>query len=329
MLETKTDRRHDRRALEPGDFYALLAAAKRGAVVEGLDGPTRSMLYLLAGWTGYRRKELASLTRRSFDLDGTHPNVKVRTDSVPLHPVVVEWFREWIESQPGLGMDEPIFPLRTRGGSWRRTNVMMRTDLEAAGLPYQDEAGLFADFHSNRHTFISNLGRAGVSITMAQQLARHSTPTLTANVYTHLGLGDKADAIASLPAPEMPLAFQVNDNSDKDLGTTAGCHGVAIERRQACILAATMDGNHREREAGLGCLSTVGGSPEPVKRERVATVMDDNAQPLTERAGLSPAPLRKSLSDHDFRRKFGLCKDLHSCGCLWSLVVFWGFLALV
>ena len=178
--------------------------------MEGIDGPTRSLLYLLAGWTGFRRKELASLTRRSFDLDGVPPSVTVnaayarnkRRDSIPLHPVVVEWFREWLESQPGLGMDEPLFPLRTIGGSWRKTSKMMKADLKAAGLPYRDEGGLYADFHSNRHTFISSLGRAGVSITMAQKLARHSTPTLTANVYTHLGLEDKADAIASLPAPE-------------------------------------------------------------------------------------------------------------------------------
>ncbi|MGO8748272.1 MAG: tyrosine-type recombinase/integrase [Thermoguttaceae bacterium] len=180
----------------------------------------------MVGWTGFRRKELASLTRRSFDLDGTPPNVKVmarysknkRTDSIPLHPVVVEWFREWLESKPGLGFDEPLFPLRSPGGSWRKTHKMMATDLKAAGLPYKDEAGLFADFHSNRHTFISNLGRAGVHITMAQKLARHSTPSLTANVYTHLGLEDKADAIASLPAPEMPAAFSMNGSSEKDLG---------------------------------------------------------------------------------------------------------------
>ena len=217
-LNTRVDRRHDRRALDPADFHALLNAAKRGPVVEGIDGPDRAMLYLLAGWTGFRRKELASLTRRSFQLEGNPPIVTVnaayarnkRRDSIPLHPVVVAWFREWLESKPGLGADEPLFPLRNPGGSsWRKTGKMMKTDLKAAGLPYKDEAGLYADFHSNRHTFISSLGRAGVSTTMAQKLARHSTPTLTANVYTHLGLGDKADAIASLPAPEFTATFAV------------------------------------------------------------------------------------------------------------------------
>ncbi|MFT5406249.1 MAG: hypothetical protein ACI9DF_005108 [Verrucomicrobiales bacterium] len=30
-------------------------------------------------------------------------------------------------------------------------------------LKYKDSKGCFADFHSNRHTFITNLSRAGVS----------------------------------------------------------------------------------------------------------------------------------------------------------------------
>ena len=45
------------------------------------------------------------------------------------------------------------------------------------------------------------LGKAKVDLTVAQKLARHSTPTLTSNIYTHLGISDKASAIDSLPAP--------------------------------------------------------------------------------------------------------------------------------
>lgn len=59
---------------------------------------------------------------------------------------------------------------------------MMRADLERAGLSYQDDNGAFADFHANRHTFMTNLGRTGVPLTTAQKLARHSDPKLTASV---------------------------------------------------------------------------------------------------------------------------------------------------
>ncbi|MGL6194444.1 MAG: hypothetical protein ACRC2T_06430, partial [Thermoguttaceae bacterium] len=46
-------------------------------------------------------------------------------------------------------------------------------------LYYCNGKGKYADFHGLRHTFISNLGKAGVSPKTAQVLARHSTIELT------------------------------------------------------------------------------------------------------------------------------------------------------
>ncbi len=57
---------------------------------------------------------------------------------------------------------------------------------------------IFADFHSNRHLFITSLERAGLSPKMAQTLARHSDVRLNLGVYTHVGLHDQTVAIASL-----------------------------------------------------------------------------------------------------------------------------------
>jgi hypothetical protein len=117
-----------------------------------------------------------------------------------------------------------LFPVSAKvpGGIERRTSKMMRTDLEAARekwideasddaekqkriasdyLSYEDDDGAFADFHSNRHTFITNLERAGVSPRTAQSLARHSDIRLTMGVYTHIGLHDQTSAVESLPAP--------------------------------------------------------------------------------------------------------------------------------
>ena len=47
----------------------LIAAADNGMEIEGLDGPDRAMLYILATWTGFRRRELSSITRASVHLD--------------------------------------------------------------------------------------------------------------------------------------------------------------------------------------------------------------------------------------------------------------------
>ncbi|MCH7873139.1 MAG: tyrosine-type recombinase/integrase, partial [Planctomycetes bacterium] len=74
-------------------------------------------------------------------------------------------------------------------------------DLEQAGIPYQDQDGLYADFHANRHTFISNLSRSGASPKMAQTLARHSDINLTMQTYTHVGINDQIAAISELPSP--------------------------------------------------------------------------------------------------------------------------------
>ena len=80
-----------------------------------------------------------------------------------------------------------------------RLAEMFRADLEAAGIAYRDGAGLVADFHSLRHTFITNLARGGVHPKVAQSLARHSTITLTMDRYSHTLVGEHADALDVLP----------------------------------------------------------------------------------------------------------------------------------
>ena len=177
------------------------------------------MMYILSAWTGYRRSELASLTKQSLRLDDSPPTVTVaacyskrkRQDTQVLHPEVASRLREWLKTKKRLAPDAVLFPVSAKapGGVDRRTAKMMRVDLKAARkkwieeakkpeekaereqsdfLKYQDSRGLFADFHSNRHTFITNLERVGVSPRRAQSLARHSDIRLTMGVYTHIGL---------------------------------------------------------------------------------------------------------------------------------------------
>ena len=76
---------------------------------------------------------------------------------------------------------------------------MIHMDLDAVGIPYQDDAGRFADFHGQRHSFISCLGKSGATVKETQALARHSTSALTLDVYTHIGLHDERRAIEKMP----------------------------------------------------------------------------------------------------------------------------------
>ena len=63
---------------------------------------------------------------------------------------------------------------------------MLRADLAEANIEYRDAAGRDLDFHSLRQTFCTKLALAGVHITVARKMMRHSTVELTAKFYTHV-----------------------------------------------------------------------------------------------------------------------------------------------
>ena len=73
-------------------------------------------------------------------------------------------------------------------------------------LTYEDSDGQYLDFHALRVTFGTALARAGVRLQVAQRLMRHSTPVLTANVYTRLELHDLRGAVDNLGAKPEPRA---------------------------------------------------------------------------------------------------------------------------
>src|SRR5262249_25826141 len=166
----------------------------------GMTGPDRAMLYRLAVETGLRAGELCSLTRLSFNLDGDNPTVTVaaeyskrrREDTLPLRPALASELRSFLVTKAPTALAFPTMP---------REHVakMFRADLEAAGIVYRDVNGLVADFHSLRHTFISNLARGGVHPKVAQSWARHSTITLTMDRYSHTLVEEQSQALMALP----------------------------------------------------------------------------------------------------------------------------------
>jgi integrase/recombinase XerD len=193
------DRRHERRALTPAEVAGLIEAAVHGPDVEGLNGPGRAVLYRLALGTGFRAGELGSLTLESFDLDGDPPTVTVRAgyskrrrdDAQPIRPDLADALRSWLASKVPR---ESIF-----GELSKYTSRMIQRDLKAAGVPYQDASGRFADFHALRHTYISALAMSAAPVKVIQSLARHSTPTLTLGTYAHVGVLDQTAALGALP----------------------------------------------------------------------------------------------------------------------------------
>ena len=253
LLNVATDRRHDRRALSTEEFQRLVNAARAGKRIEGIPGPDRAMLYILAAWTGFRKGELGSLTPRSLRLDDDPPTATVeacyskhrRRDRQILHPQVVRLLNEWLaKKRPKT--ETLLFPVsgRVPGGKERKTFKMIVRDLTSARAQWIDEAkknpaekkcreesdflahknhaGLFADFHSLRHYFITSLERAGLSPKMAQTLARHSDIRLTLGVYTHVGLHDQTAAIAALPGPLCDSKGRTDDMKNARGSSRAG-----------------------------------------------------------------------------------------------------------
>ena len=150
VLNAETDRRHKRRPLTYVELALLVQAAEQGGPVESISGKDRGMMYILAAWTGYRKGEIGSLKRQSFDLDSDPATVTVeavhskrrKLDTQVLHADVAATFRVWLAERGSVAADELLFPVsgKVPGGTERKTAKMMQIDLAAARSLWMSEA---------------------------------------------------------------------------------------------------------------------------------------------------------------------------------------------
>jgi integrase len=191
----QTENRRERRALEVDEQRRLLAATARGPTRFNMTGPERAWVYRLALETGYRANEIRHLTPRDFDFEARTVSLAPaftkdrRGACQELKRETAAEFRTFLADKPP---DAPAFPVAARSAE------MMQEDLEAAGIPYKVN-GEQADFHSLRHTFITNLARAGVHPAVAMEMARHKDINLTMRYYTHTVRSTREDAVNALP----------------------------------------------------------------------------------------------------------------------------------
>jgi integrase len=193
-----SDRRRERRVLPMDELLRLIAAAERGPVIRKLAGPDRAMMYRIAAGTGYRSGEIQSLTPESFDVDAPCPSITVdaknskrrQHDVQPIQPALASILKPWLATKP---KDQAIFPV----SRWAIL-IALQGDLLSAGIEYENDDGV-ADFHALRHGYITALAKSNASVKVVQSLARHSTPTLTLGVYSHIGLIDQSAALDALP----------------------------------------------------------------------------------------------------------------------------------
>ena len=148
----------------------------------------RRVPYLMSARTGLRHGELSQLLWGDIVLDEGNSHVRVRA-SISKNkkeariPLIRELEILLAEFRPvSVGDADKVF---VKGVPRCRT---LRKDLEAADIPYCDEQGRYADFHSLRYTFNTWMQRKGFVPRVAQELMRHSDRRLTDKVYTDTNL---------------------------------------------------------------------------------------------------------------------------------------------
>jgi len=234
-LNTQTDARHSRRALELDEIRGLLETAKAAPERFGMTGYERAMLYRLAVETGLRAKELRSLKVSSFDFNNCTVTVEAayskrrRKDTLPMKPETAAEIKRFLAGKLPVVQAFRV-PVKTA--------EMLKADLEDAVIAYVDDAGRYADFHSLRHSTGSLLAASGVHPKVAQSIMRHSDINLTMSRYTHIFRGQESKAIASLPDLSLPsqekqqaIATGTDDISSNDLPNT--CQKGALKRISA------------------------------------------------------------------------------------------------
>ncbi len=220
----EADKRRIRRDISDDELGRIIAAANAGPVSFGLSGVDRGVAYRLAAGTGFRRGELASITKASFALEGEAPTVTVsaayskrrRGDTQPIDAGLALDLAKWLVGKPdGVRVlplpDETAEMLtgdmRRAKAKWiRETSSSKERRKRAADafLSVSDGEGRVFDFHALRHHYISRVVESGASVKVCQELARHSSPVLTLGRYAHVRLADLRKALPTVPTGDRP-----------------------------------------------------------------------------------------------------------------------------
>jgi len=181
------DRRRQRRALTEDEISRLLAVAQERC-------PVRADAYRIYLMTGMRLSELRTLKVEDVHIDlAITPHIKLKGrneknrkgSTIPLEPEVVEILRKYMagKTPEDLVIHVPHDLRKRLLGDLEAAKISSCRIVEENGIKRRYDV---VDVHSLRVTFCTLLAKAKVPLTVAQKRMRHSTPSLTANVYTIL-----------------------------------------------------------------------------------------------------------------------------------------------
>jgi integrase len=246
----KNDRRRRRRMLLPTEWPYLRGATLSSGMRDGMNPLERAAMYATAIQTGLRSAELRSLTKSDLFLAGDRPYVRCKAEDTKNGQEA----RQYIQADLAAELRQivatkaptaPVFPMPDR----HDVAAMLRGDLAAARKQWLDEVkhdpqarakreesdflavtnheGERLDCHALRHTTGSWLALQGVHPNIIKTVMRHSTITLTMDVYGHLLPDQHADAIGGMLMPKMPLAATGTAGGPAVETAVAGQHGAS------------------------------------------------------------------------------------------------------
>jgi integrase len=189
-VELNGRQKRERRAFTADELETLCSVSGR-----------RGFVYRIGARTGIRRGDsmkssCGTFTWKQRCLSSLFAPRFQRTTSTRCNPTLtpdaVQVLRELIsdDARPTDRVFKSLIPRMPR----------FRADLEAAGIPYVDGRGEYADFRSLRKTFGTMLTLAGVGQRTVMELMRHSDMRLTAKTYTDANMLPVSDAVALLSA---------------------------------------------------------------------------------------------------------------------------------
>jgi integrase len=212
-----------RRRMTAEEVHLLLQSCK----------PHRRMFYEVAFGTGLRANELRSL--RSSHLDVQRGGLILeaawtKNRKAGFHPMSAELVAQLQQAIKDNLAHEVYRRFQLKTKHERPDDVLLYVptntsrdfdkDIAAAGIQKWAPGGK-VDFHAARVTYISMVLDSGASVKEAQELARHSDPRLTMNIYGRAqasNLSALANAVGRMTSPAQNCAMDVQRTAD---GSTA------------------------------------------------------------------------------------------------------------
>jgi integrase len=215
-VDEERDIVHSRSEFTLDELSRIIQAATGATPLAGLTGRQRALLYAFAASTGLRARECAAIRRQDFTEDSAFVSLsglftKNRKRAMqPIPPGLHEYGAK-------LTPDEFLWP-----GGWQqnekrewvptgwikdsRAGDFLRADAALVGIVIgrkgkESNRGRVLDFHSFRHTYISNLERADVTDGLRGQLSRATAQVVER--YTHRELGRLTEVAQRLPTPDL------------------------------------------------------------------------------------------------------------------------------